>query len=95
MRLQYRDDNKSVAFRLSASQAQHVSLIIRPAKGDKTLTRGMRKGVDGIWHAKVELPRGRHMYRFLVDNAPTLDPASRGDVTDEHGAAWSTCEVGH
>jgi len=95
MRLQYRDDNKSVAFRLDAAHAQEVLLIIRPAQGDKTLTRGMRKSVDGIWHGKAELPRGRHMYRFLVDNAPTLDPLSRGHVADEHGSMWSTCEVGH
>lgn len=95
MRLEYRDDTKSVAFRLSASHAQHVALVIRLAKGDKTLTRVMHKGVDGVWHAKVELTRGRHMYRFLVDSVPTLDPASRGDVTDGHGALWSMREVGH
>jgi 1,4-alpha-glucan branching enzyme len=95
MQLQYRDDTKSVVFRLSASHAQHVSLVIRSAKGDKTSIRGMRKGVDGVWHVKVELARGRHMYRFLVDNAPTVDPASRGNVTDDHGATWSMREVGH
>ena len=95
MQLEYRHDTKPVAFRLSASHAQHVALVIRPAKGDKTLTRIMHKGVDGVWHAKVELPRGRHLYRFLVDSVPTLDPASRGDVADGHGALWSMREVGH
>lgn len=95
MRLQYRDDTKSIAFRLSAPHAAHVILVIHLDKGEKTLTRGMHKGVDGVWHAKVELARGRHLYRFLVDNVPTLDPASRGDVTDGHGALWSTREVGH
>ena len=59
------------------------------------MTRGMHKGVDGVWHGKVELARGRHLYRFLVDSVPTLDPASRGDVTDSHGVLWSMREVGH
>jgi 1,4-alpha-glucan branching enzyme len=96
MRLQYHHDvTKSVAFRFSASQAQHVSLVIRSAKGDKTSAPAMHKGVDGVWHVKVELTRGRHTYRFLVDNAPTLDSASRGNVPDDHGAMWSTREVGH
>jgi 1,4-alpha-glucan branching enzyme len=95
MRLQYRHDAKPVAFQLNLPGAQHVSLVIHLAKGDKPSTRGMHKGIDGVWHAKVELPRGRHMYRFLVDGVPTLDPASRGDVADDHGAMWSMREVGH
>lgn len=92
---QYRDVTRSVAFRLSASHAQHVSLVIRSAKGDKTSTHAMRQGVDGVWQVKVELTRGRHTYRLLVDNAPTVDPASRGNITDDHGATWSMREVGH
>ena len=95
MQLEYRHNTKPVAFRFNAPHARHVTLVIRPAKGDKNLTRGMHKSVDGVWHGKVELARGRHLYRFLVDDVPTLDPASRGDVTDSHGGLWSMREVGH
>jgi len=91
----YRAITKSVAFRLNAPHAKHVSVVILSAKGDKTSTRGMRKAVDGVWHATVDLPRGRWLYRLLVDNVPILDPLSRGTVKDEAGAEWSMREVGH
>ena len=92
---EYRAVTKPVAFRLNASHARHVLVIILSAKGDKTSTRGLRKAVDGVWHATVELPRGRCLYRFLVDDVPTLDPSSRGTVSDNRGAQWSMREVGH
>jgi 1,4-alpha-glucan branching enzyme len=91
----YRAVTKSVAFRLNASHAQHVSVVILSPKGDKTSTHPLHKGIDGVWHGKVEVPRGRCLYRFLVDHAAMLDPSSRGTVSDDHGAQWSMREVGH
>jgi len=92
---EYRAVTKSVAFRLDAPHAKRVSVVILSAKGDKTSTRGMRQAVDGVWHATVELPRGRWLYRLLVDDVPTLDPSSRGTVKDATGGDWSMREVGH
>ena len=34
----------------------------------------MRKGPDGIWTATVELPPGKHSYRFIVDGEWCDDP---------------------
>lgn len=35
------------------------------------------------------------LYRFVVDKAPTLDPASRGTFHDAHYGEFSTREIGH
>jgi 1,4-alpha-glucan branching enzyme len=86
---------KPVVFRLNALQAHHVSLVIHSAKGGTSTTRTMHKGVDHVWHITIELPRGRYLYRFFVDHVPTLDPASRGTVHDDHHVAYSMREVGH
>ncbi len=34
----------------------------------------MVRGTDGWWIAQVELERGYHRYRFLLDGHPMLDP---------------------
>jgi hypothetical protein len=55
----------------------------------------MHKGMDGVWIIRLELTRGRYLYRFLVDQAPTLDPVSRGTVHDDHHGPCSLREIGH
>ncbi len=55
----------------------------------------MQRAVDGYWHAKLELKRGRHEYRFLVDGVPTLDPRSFGTITHFDGTKSSLLEVGY
>jgi 1,4-alpha-glucan branching enzyme len=91
----HRAFTKSTVFRLSAPNAQEVLLAIRSAKGGSPATHHMRKGVDGSWQATLELPRGRFLYRFLVDKMATLDPASRGTVHDDRLGPCSMREVGH
>ncbi len=60
-------------FRFSAPGAMSVLLV-----GDFThwQRRGtpMGKGKDGIWVATVELPPGKHSYRFIVDGQWWDDP---------------------
>ena len=34
----------------------------------------LHKGVDGVWRAAVQLPPGKHHYRFLVDGEWRDDP---------------------
>lgn len=34
----------------------------------------MEKGQDGVWTASVELPPGKHTYRFIVDSEWRDDP---------------------
>ena len=92
---EHRAFTKATVFRLSAPKAHEVSLVIHSAKGGSPSSHHMRKGVDGVWHVTVELPRGRFLYRFVVDKMPTLDPASRGNIHDSHHGEFSMREVGH
>ncbi|HVM61970.1 MAG TPA: hypothetical protein VMV72_14000 [Verrucomicrobiae bacterium] len=94
-RQHYRAIRKTVEFRLDAPQAREVSLVIRLAKDDAASTRTMRQSVDGVWNLRTELPRGRYVYRFLVDGTPTLDPSALGSVSDADGGQWNTREIGY
>jgi 1,4-alpha-glucan branching enzyme len=95
IRFQPRPCTHHTAFHCRALQAHQVALVIRSAKDGAATTHAMHKAVDGCWHIQLELPRGRYLYRFLVDGHPTLDPASRGSVPDDHGGMFSIREVGH
>jgi len=94
-RQHYRAITRPIVFRLDAPKAREVLLVIRLAKDDALTTQILRKSVDGIWNIRTELARGRYIYLFLVDGAPTLDPSSMGRVTDERGGQWSTREIGY
>ena len=95
IRFQPRPFTHQTAFHCRASHAHQVSLVLRSVKEGAATTHPMHKAIDGCWHIQLELPRGRYLYRFLVDGHPMLDPASRGNVPDDHGGTCSTREVGH
>ena len=96
MRQAYRSITKHTTFRLNAPQAQEVRVLICLVKDDaEPITRALRKGLDGVWSLRMELARGRYVYRFLVDGSPALDPSARIDVEDEQGGRWSMREIGH
>jgi 1,4-alpha-glucan branching enzyme len=66
-------NSKKKTFRFKASGAMSVLLV-----GDFTRWQQqpipMQKGPDGIWTAAVELPQGKHTYRFIVDSEWQDDP---------------------
>ncbi len=86
---------KPISFRCHAPHAHQVAIIVRSVKGGPADTEIMRKAVDGCWHVTLELERGRYLYHFVVDGRPTLDPASRGSMPDDHGNMNSIREVGY
>jgi 1,4-alpha-glucan branching enzyme len=42
----------------------------------------MHLQVDGWWFVQVLLHHGHHLYHFLVDGQPTLDPQASGTARD-------------
>jgi len=68
-----KQSNKKQTFRFSAPAAQSVLLV-----GD--FTHWQQKGIplqkdsDGVWTTSVELPPGKHTYRFIVDGDWRDDP---------------------
>ncbi len=64
---------KKQTFRYTAADAMSVLLV-----GDfthwQTQPIPMRKGPGGVWTATVDLPPGKHIYRFIVDGEWADDP---------------------
>jgi 1,4-alpha-glucan branching enzyme len=80
-------------FRFSSPEAMSVLLV-----GDFThwQQRGipMQKGKDGIWVATVELPPGKHTYRFIVDGDWRDDPECTLRVPNPYGSQDMVRQVG-
>lgn len=76
--------NRKHTFHFSAPTAHSVFLV-----GDFThwQQKGipMQKGADGVWRTAVELPPGKHAYRFLVDGEWRDDPECRVRVANPFG----------
>ena len=96
MRPAYSSITEHATFRLNAPQAQEVRVLVCLIKdGAQPVTRALHKGLDGVWNLRMELARGRYVYRFLVDGSPTLDPSARYNVTDDQGSEWNMREMGY
>ena len=80
-------------FRFSAPTAMSVLLV-----GDFTHWQQrpipMQKGKDGVWLATVELPPGKHGYRFIVDGDWQDDPECSLRVSNPYGTENMVRQVG-
>lgn len=78
------DAPEKQTFRFSDPTAHSVLLV-----GDFThwQEKGvpMRKGKNGIWTATIDLPPGKHNYRFLVDGEWRDDPECTVRVPNPYG----------
>jgi len=43
----------------------------------------MERQTDGFWLLQVPLSHGHHLYQFLVDGEPMLDPKAMGVVRND------------
>ena len=43
----------------------------------------MERQTDGCWFLQVPLSQGHHLYQFLVDGKPMLDPKAVGAVRND------------
>lgn len=68
---------KPVNFFLAAPEARQVEVV-----GDfnewQPPGHPMRRQPDGSWTAQVPLHHGHHLYVFVVDGKPVLDPRAQG-----------------
>ena len=68
---------KPVNFFCLAPEARRVSIV-----GDfndwHPEAHPMRRQPDGGWVLQVPLHHGHHLYQFLVDGTPVLDPKAQG-----------------
>lgn len=83
---------KETVFRLDAPSAREVLLAADFTDWDKTPVK-MIKGGGGVWHVKVPLSHGRHLYRFIVDGEWRDDPAHSERVANNFGSFNSVINV--
>ena len=87
------ESSKRQTFRFTAPGAMSVLLV-----GDFThwQQKGipMQKGRDGVWTAGVELPPGKHHYRFIVDGEWRDDPECTLRVPNPYGSENMIRRVG-
>jgi 1,4-alpha-glucan branching enzyme len=79
------DASRKQSFRFTAPAAMSVLLA-----GDFTHWQQnpipMQKGKAGIWTASVELPAGKHTYRFIVDGEWMDDPECTLRIPNPYGS---------
>lgn len=83
---------KTQTFSISAPAAMTVMLV-----GDFTQWQQrpikMAQQTGGVWTARVELPPGRHHYRFIVDGVWQDDPECTLRLANPYGSDNAVREV--
>jgi 1,4-alpha-glucan branching enzyme len=80
-----------VEFALTANEAKSVA--VAGSFNSWNPKKTPLKGVGGAWHARVELPRGRYEYRFVIDGQWVTDPNARESVPNPFGSVNSVVSV--
>jgi 1,4-alpha-glucan branching enzyme len=83
---------KPIEFKLYAPQAKRVSLAGSFNNWD-TKKIAAKKDPKGTWTANVNLPPGRHEYKFFVDGSWLNDPSCGACTTNAFGTQNCVREV--
>ncbi|MCL5098844.1 MAG: isoamylase early set domain-containing protein [Candidatus Omnitrophica bacterium] len=86
------NSTRSINFFHQAPSAKRVSLI-----GDfnkwQPEANPMQRLPDGGWFTRIDLHHGHHLYQFLVDGQPVLDPRAQGTARNQRGEKVSLIAV--
>ncbi|HTL18002.1 MAG TPA: isoamylase early set domain-containing protein [Patescibacteria group bacterium] len=83
---------KPVNFVCIAPSAKHVCLT-GEFNGWDAAAHPMKRQPDGVWLLQVPLHHGHHLYRFVVDGKPELDPRAQGVARNRVGERVSLVAV--
>jgi len=81
----------SVDFKLVAAGAKSVA-VAGSFNGWNAKKTPMEKNGD-VWQTKLELPRGRYEYRFVVDGKWVSDPSAKESAANPFGGDNSVLSV--
>jgi len=84
---------KPVHFFCEAPKARAV-YVVGDFNGWDPRADAMTCQIGGWWFIEVELTRGHHLYRFMIDGESRLDPRASGVARDEKGEQASLVAVG-
>lgn len=84
---------REVEFTLERFGAEHVYIAgdfngWRPAS-----LRMIGSPEAGLWEKRIQLPAGRHEYKFIVDGQWQHDPEAEQNVPNSYGSLNSVLEV--
>lgn len=65
-----------VLFSLVAPEANDVELIGSFNEWDREHGVTLKRNPNGVWHATLDLPPGRHLYKYVIDGVWLPDPAN-------------------
>lgn len=65
-----------VLFSLVAPEANEVELVGDFNNWDREHGVRLTRNSNGVWHTKLDLSPGRHLYKFIIDGAWCPDPAN-------------------
>jgi 1,4-alpha-glucan branching enzyme len=85
-------EREVVRFELSAPRASHVALVGSFNEWNPVATP-LARDASGKWVVAVQLPRGRHVYAFVVDGDVTADPSAPRAADDDFGSPSSVVLV--
>src|SRR5262245_18424203 len=83
---------KPVPFICHASKARQVRLKSDFNDWDST-AHPMTRQSDGAWRIEVPLTHGHHLYLFVIDGKPVLDPNAQGIARNERDEKVSLVAV--
>ncbi len=83
---------RMMQFLLDAPQASRVSVAGSFNNWD-TQSLSAKRDKKGTWKVRLSLPKGRHEYRFIVDDQWWSDPRSSECVSNEFGSINNVLEV--
>ena len=86
-------DREVVRFELTAPNAARVALVGSFNEWNPVSTP-LTRDASGKWVVAVQLPRGRHVYAFVVDGDVTADPDAPRAADDDFGSPNSVVLVG-
>ena len=86
-------DREVVRFELAAPSASRVALVGSFNEWNPVATP-LTRDASGKWVVAVQLPRGRHVYAFVVDGDVTADPDAPRAADDDFGSPNSVVLVG-
>ncbi len=70
-----------VLFSLVAPEANEVELIGSFNGWDREHGIALTRNPNGVWHATLDLPPGRHLYKYVIDGIWRPDPANENRTT--------------
>jgi hypothetical protein len=65
-----------VLFSLVAPEANDVELVGSFNGWDREHSVPLSRNPNGVWHATLDLPPGRHLYKYVIDGIWRPDPAN-------------------